>query len=124
MRQKCLSKDKKKACLKAKKANDNKIVDNDKDTGPLSPAIVASPGPPAPVTTSFNLFAPVAASLDLLASVAASSDFLTSGSINLSLISAMGASIAVCPSLFSFPVRLFPFSFPAHHTTPISPSPM
>ena len=108
MRQKHLSKANKKACLKIKKANndekagDDKNVGDDKDTNLLAPVDAASPSLSAPVAAFFGFLIPVAITLSLLIPVATSPGPLTSSSVNSSPASAMGASIAICPSLLSF----------------------
>lgn len=130
MYQKHLSKAKKKACLEAKEvdndknASNNKNESDDKETGFSAPAVVASSGHLTPVTTSLDTFAPVAVFLDLLAPDAASPGPLTPSSINLSPASATGTSVAVCSSLFPFPIWFSLFSFLARHTTLISLSPI
>lgn len=119
-------KSQKKACLKVKEADDDKEASNDKNAGnkdasPPAPTITVSLGLFAPVTAFLSLLAPVTAFLGPPAPNTASPGLLTPGSVNPSPASTMDIFEAICLSLLSFSVWLFPYSFSAYHTTPISP---
>lgn len=111
IRQKYLSKAKKKACLEANKIDNNEKVGNnknagdDKDVGLSAPVIAISLGLSASITTSLNLLAPIATSLGFSVSVAIFLNFLTPDSVNPSCVSATDASVTVCLSLFFFPIQ-------------------
>lgn len=110
MHKKRLSKAKKKACLEAEKADNDKKPSN-KDADFLVSTVAAFAGLSALVAISLGPFAPVAAF----------SGPLTPASITLSPANATSASVSICPSFFSFLIWPSPFFFPTRHTTPTFP---
>ena len=100
MHKKHLLKAKKKACLKAKKAGDNKDASNDKDASPFAPTIAISPG----------FLASIAAYLSLFTLAASSSSALTPASIIPSSTNAIGASVSIC-LFFFYSCLAFSFFF-------------
>ena len=124
MCKKHLSKAEKKACLKAKKADNNKKAGNNKDAGLLAPAITISPDFFASVAASFGPPTSVTASFGLPTSVTTFSGPLTPAFVTPSPIIAISTSIFVHSLLFSFLVWPSLFFFPARYTTLTSLSPM
>ena len=94
------------------KASNNKNAGDDKDASPPTSIVATSSGLFAPVTISIGLPAPIAAFLSLPTPVAAFFGLSTLSSINLSLVSTIDASVAVCFSLFSVSIRPSLLSFP------------